>query len=220
MEYFLNLVIIFTSFLIFFIFKKSRSYVSKRGLVLLTLLVFLVFTKTVAVGDLSLIGFRLDNFSEELLPLLIFTFMGIVILFTMRFKEKKFKVVSWAVSLVILYLTFGVIQQIFFQSIFTHTLNGLLEDRTLTIIFSSVFYSSFHWGWDVKGIKFGLLTLFAGAVWSLLFLSGSNVIMLGLSHAVLASIYYFVVYEDNVLEERLFLKESKGLLKLIFQKHA
>lgn len=216
METFLNLIIIFLSFLTLFIYKKTRSYVSKAGLSLLVLFLVLVFIKIVLVKDILLIGFRLDNFSDTLLPLAIFTPLGAVILLTMRFKEKKFKVVNWIVALATLYLTFGVIQQIFFQSIFTHTLNSLLGDRTLTIIFSSVFYSSFHWGWDAKGIKFGLLTLFAGAVWSLLFLSSPNVIPLGLSHAVLASIYYFMVREDNVLERRLSLKEGRGFLKLIF----
>lgn len=216
MEYFLNLVIIFTSFLIFFIFKKSGSYVSKRGLVLLTLLVFLVFIKAVTVGDLSLIGFRLDNFSDTILPSIIFSLLGALILFTMRFKNKKFKVVTWIISLVTLYLAFGIIQQIFFQSIFTHTLSRLLNDKSLVVIFSAVFYSSFHWGWDSGGIKFGILTLFGGIVWTLLFLTSPNIFLLGASHAVLAGIYYFIVRGENILERRLSIKEGKGLLKFIF----
>ena len=78
------------------------------------------------------------------------------------------------------------------------------------------FYSSFHWSWDAKGIKFGLLTLFGGIVWSILFLTSPNIILLGISHAILASLYYFIVYEGNILRNRIIFKKKKNIFYRMF----
>lgn len=203
------------SLLVLFTFKKTKTYVAKQSLVLILLFTFLLLTKYLSISNLASLGFRLDNLSDTLIPTLLFIMLGTVILATMRHKPKKFRVIPWFFSLVTLYLAFGVLQQIFFQSIFTHTLNELLADRSLVVIFSSIFYSSFHWGWDAKGIKFGILTLFGGVVMTLLFLESPNIILLGIAHAVMASLYYFLVYEGDILEKRLSL-HRKSVLSFIY----
>ncbi|MDP1710433.1 MAG: hypothetical protein Q8L46_00610 [candidate division WWE3 bacterium] len=86
---------------------------------------------------------------------------------------------------------------------FTHTLQELLENKLLVVILSGAFFSSFHWGWNREGIGFGLLTLFLGFAFSTLFLQSPNVILLGVTHGILATLYYFVVSEENILDKRL-----------------
>lgn len=182
-------------------------------LVVFTLIIFLKLSVT---HDFATLGFRTDNFGATLIPTSIFGALGIVVLFSMRFKEKKFKVFKWIISLITLYLAFGIVQQIFFQSIFTQTLSKVVDNKSLVVIFSSIFYSSFHWGWGPEGIRFGLLTLFAGVVWAILFLTSPNIYLLGFSHALLASIYYFMVRGDDILNVRLSLRKGRGISKLIY----
>jgi len=212
----INLIIVFIAFIVFFIFKKTKNYLTWQGGVLVCLVAVLFIFKLRSGADAAALGLRWNNLSDTLLATIIFTFLGALILITMRFKEKKFKVAKWFLSLTSIYLVFGILQQLFFQSIFTHSLQAVLKNPALVVIFSSVFYSSFHWGWDAKGIKFGFLTLFGGVVWSILFLTSPNVLLLGASHAVLASLYYFMVYEHNILEERLVFWHKKNLWQRIF----
>lgn len=216
MVYYLNLFIIFLCLLGFFVYKKTKSYLSLSGLTMFLMLAVAIFLKWNVVKNLSLIGFRTDNFSNTLVPLIIFNAIGVVVLFSMRFKTKRFKIFSWASSLVFLYLIFGFVQQTFFQGIFAHTLSQIIEDRGLVVIFSTIFYSSFHWGWETRQIKLGFMTLFAGAVWTILYLKSPNIYLLALSHALLASLYYYLVYPYDILKQRLSLKSGKGLLKLIY----
>lgn len=92
----------------------------------------------------------------------------------------------------------------------------VLNNTTLSVIFSSIFYSSFHWTWDAEGIKFGLLTLFGGTVWSILFLASPNVFLLGFSHAILASLFYFMIQEGNTLEKRISFGKKRNIFMKIF----
>lgn len=216
MAYYLNLLIILFSFVGFFVYKKTKSYISIGGLTMLLMLFAAAALKFNLVKDLRTLGFRTDNFGESLIPLIIFNALGLVILFAMRFRAKKFKIFSWGVSLVFLYLAFGLIQQTFFQAIFADTLSQVVSDKSLVIIFSTLFYSSFHWGWETRQIKLGFMTLFAGAVWTTIYLNSPNIYLLGISHALLASLYYFIVYPYDILGDRLSLKDGKGLLKHIY----
>lgn len=219
MEYYINIIILVVSFALLVIFKSTKSYFSKRGILLLLLFISLVVAKLWIVSDPAAIGLRTDNISDTLLPSMIFLVLGMAILLTMRHTKKKFKIFPWILSLIILYIPFGIIQQLFFQGVFTDTLNRLLGSANLVIIYSSVFYASYHFGWDSKGLIFGLQALFAGIVWANLFLISPNIYVLGFTHAVLASTYYFLVGEEDILEKRLNLRKT-GFLKLIFQQQS
>lgn len=194
----LDVAIILLCFVALIIFKRTKSYLSIAGLSLLITFFLLIFLKYFSSDSLYEIGFRTDNLMVTLIPATIYLALSTAILFTMRFKPKKFKIIKWIFALFILYLLFGLVQQIFFQAIFTHTLNKLIQEKILVILFSAVFFSSFHWGWDSKGIKFGILTLFGGVTMATLYLISPNVYLLGIVHGILASLYYFVVYEGNI----------------------
>jgi membrane protease YdiL (CAAX protease family) len=163
------------------------------------------FIKIRTVGDLGDLGFRLDNIGATLLPNILLVLGGTAVLYTMRTRMKEFKVFSWLISLVGLYFIFGIVQQFFFQSVFTHSLYGILGSRLPVVVISGIFFASFHWG---RGVRFGLMTLVAGSVMAYLFLTSPNVILLGVSHAILASVYYYFVDERDTLDNRLSLKHA------------
>ena len=212
----MNIVIVFLSFCVLIFFKRTKSYLSIGGLSLIVSVLVLFILKYLSIGNLSEIGFRTDNISETIIPISIYLALSIAILFTMRYKPKKFKAFKWIFALIFLYLIFGSIQQFFFQAIFTHTINKLVDEKILVILFSAVFFSSFHWGWDSKGIKFGLMTLFGGVVMSTLFLVSPNIYVLGIAHGILASFYYFIVYEGNILEKRIHPNVKRSILGIIY----
>jgi len=211
----LNIAIVFLSFSVLVFFKRTRSYLSIGGLSLIVSVLVLFFLKYLTIGNLSEIGFRTDNISATIIPTSIYLALSVAILFTMRYKPKKFKAFRWIFALIFLYLVFGFLLQFFFQAIFTHTINKLVDEKILVILFSSVFFSSFHWGWDSKGIKFGLMTLFGGIVMSTLFLTSPNIYVLGITHGILASFYYFIVYEGNILEKRIHPNVKRSILGII-----
>jgi len=209
MEIFLNISLIITSLVILFLFKKMKSLLSWQGIVFIISSGYVFVIKFFILSDFRSLGVRFDNFAETWLPITIFTVLGAVILGVMRFKDKKFKVVKWVCSLLTFYLFFGILQQAFFQAVVTHTLGELLGSTALVVIFSGIFYSAFHWDWELKGFTFGFLTLIAGSVWAMLFLTNPNIFLLGISHAILGSLYYFIVYKGNILEEQADLVKKK-----------
>lgn len=216
MVYYINLVIVLLCLLMFFVYRKTKSYISLNGFLMVLILGTVMVLKFRVTKDLQTVGFRTDNIMDTLVPLLVFNSICTVIMLAMRFRKKKFQIFSWAASLLVLYLIFGLAQQVFFQAIFTHTLSQIINDRNLVITFSTLFYSSFHWSWEVSQIRLGFLTLIAGAVWSTVFLGSPNIYLLGVSHAFLASIYYYLVNPGNILEKRLSLNGAKGLFKHIY----
>lgn len=215
MGFALNIAIVFLSFSVLVIFKRTKSYLSTGGLLLIVSVLVLFLLKYLTVGNLSEIGFRTDNLGVNLIPASIYLALSVAVLFTMRYKPKKFKAVRWIFALITLYLVFGFLQQFFFQAIFTDTVSKLVDEELLVILFSSVFFSSFHWGWDFKGIRFGLMTLFGGVVMATLYLNSPNIYVLGIVHGILASFYYFIVYENNILEKRIHPNVKRSILGLI-----
>jgi len=205
----MNLLIIILCLVILFIYKKTKSYASGRGGVLFFTFAILAFIKFKTVASPSLLGFRMDNFRETLFPMAIFVFLGMTVLYSMRIKTQKFKVVRWLISLATLYLVFGIAQQTFFQSIFTHSLNTLLGNKVLAILLSGIFFATFHLREGTRGIRFGVMAFVGGVVMSYLFLTSPNIILLGVSHAILASGYYFWVNDENNLERRLKLEHAR-----------
>jgi hypothetical protein len=140
-----------------------------------------------------------------LLPIVLFVLLGTIYLYTIRTKVKKFKVFSWLTILLSLYFLFGIVQQFFFQSVFTHTLYGLIGSKVPVVIVSAVFFATFHWG---KGVQFGLMSFVAGVVMASLFLVSPNIILLGVGHAILAGFYYYWVNKEDTLEKRFSLKHA------------
>lgn len=203
MPYWIDFFIIFLCLLSLFIYKKTRSYVSFKGLALVVIFSFLAFIRFKTIGNPAALGLRFDNFGMTFLPTVAFVILGTTLLLNLRTKSKKFKVVAWLISLASLYLIFGIIQQIFFQSVFAYSLNNVLGNKPLTALFSGIFFSFFHWRAGTAGICFGLMALVAGIFFSYLFLTSPNIILLGLAHAFLASIYYFFVADSDTLERRL-----------------
>lgn len=199
----MNLVIVSICLLILFVYNRTRNYLSLWGLLLYSLFLLVTFLKLRNVGNLSDLGFRLDNIQAALLPIALFVSAGIVILISMSKKPRNFKVLSWTISLAGLYLVFGITQQFFFQSVFSHSLWGFLGNKALVIILSGLFFAAFHWG---KGLRFGFLTMVAGDIMTYLFLVNPNIILLGSAHAILASIYYYWVDVGDVFNNRFSLK--------------
>ncbi len=204
-----NFLVILLCVIVLLIYKKTKSYASARGVVLFIVFAILAFIKFKTVVNPTLLGFRLDNFEATIFPTILFVVLGTAFLYSMRIKTQKFKVVKWLMSLASLYLVFGIAQQTFFQSIFTHSLNTLLGNQVLAVLLSGIFFASFHLKKGTRGIRFGIMALLGGFVMSYLFLSSPNIILLGVSHAFLASGYYFWVNDENNLERRLKLEHAR-----------
>lgn len=201
----MNLLIIFLCLAILFVYNRTRNYLSPKGFLLYSLFVLVTYIKLRSVGSLAELGLRLDNMGAILLPTVLFVLLGTIYLYTIRTKVKKFKVFSWLSALVSLYFIFGTVQQFFFQSVFTHTLYGLIGSKVPVVIVSAIFFASFHWG---KGMPFGLMTFVGGIVFSSLFLTSPNIILPGAAQAVLASFYYYWVNKEDTLEHRFSLKHA------------
>ncbi len=191
---------------ILLVYNRTQNYLSIKGVILYSLFLLVTFIKIRTGGSLIDLGFRLDNIAATLLPNILLVLGGTAVLYTMRTRMKEFKVFSWLISLVGLYFIFGIVQQFFFQSVFTHSLYGILGSKLPVVVISGIFFASFHWG---KGVRFGLMTLVAGSVMAYLFLASPNVILLGVSHAILASVYYYFVNESDTLDNRFSLKNAR-----------
>lgn len=138
----------------------------------------------------------IDNFWISGVYLMGFTALMICVIIIFGIKDKK--PLKWSIMVFFLYIPFGILQEILFQFVFTDTLFELTGNPYITIFLSSIYYMLFHLRLDL-----GTFTFIAGLFWSYFYLAFGNVFWIGISHAILGTMYYVFMYKGNALKNKL-----------------
>ena len=182
--------------LLFIIYATTKNYDSFKGILLLILGFSALFLKIFFVH----IQTKFSVESTFLISGLItggFTLFGVVILLFIR-KYKKYNL-KYFFTLLILYILFGFIQQLFFQFVILETLFYLINSYVPTILLSALFYGLFH----KRNLLFFITTFAAGLIWSTTYLYFGNLIWLGISHGVLATFAYTGFVKKDMIKDKL-----------------
>lgn len=189
-------LIIFFSFIILFVYRKTKEFNSIKGAVLFLLFLTLLYLR-------SILGVESSIFVPETLfesSLFVGLFTLVLMIFAFKLKQR---IVShkYFVVLFILYIPMALIQQLFFQHIFLDTLQYLLKNTILSVILSSLFFKFFH-----RKKYFGRLanlTFFGNLVYATTYMLYGNILPLAISHAIIGTLYYSWIHEQDALSTRL-----------------
>ncbi|KYK24582.1 hypothetical protein AYK26_03325 [Euryarchaeota archaeon SM23-78] len=192
---FYDLLAILICIIILIIYLNTKKYYSVQGLLIAILCVLLIVFKSKEI----LINL---NFNKILLPVIIFTIISILLLIYLGYKSNSLRIPKWFFPLLLIYLFFGIGQQILYQSIFHNSINNLLNNQILSVFLTSLFILAFHIDKKHYFSKQFKLMIFPAIFWSIMFAIQPNVILLGTSHGILASVYYIFIHGKNIIKEK------------------
>ncbi len=184
---------------ILIIYLNTKKYYSIQALSIILLFIVLIILK---IKEISL---NL-NFDKILLPVIIFTVIAIPVLIYLGYKNHLLRIPKWFFPLLPLYLIFGIGQQILYQSIFHNSINHLLNNQILSVLLTSIFFIAFHID---KKHHYRLLKIITipAIFWTIMFAIQPNVIILGISHGILASLYYIFEFKKNIIKQEVFISK-------------
>ena len=191
---YLNYFCLALSFFLLVTYLYTKKYTSWNGaLMLITVLIILILKLKMGTGLL----YSKDTLLQSGILTLAFTliFSGAII----PLKKKKQVSTKYILLLFTLYLVFGFVQQLFFQYIFLETIFNLSNSFLFSIIITTVFYGYFHLQYKL----FFIGTMLVNHVWSTIYLRYGNIIWPALSHAILATLFYILIYDKDPIREKL-----------------
>lgn len=195
-------LILFGCLLVELTYLRTKQYDSKKGVLLFVAGMVLLLARTLFLKTPTTLIFDYFTFWQSGALNGVFTLA--IIIFFLIWKTKK-KIVGFGLKygliLFLFYLPWGFLQQLFFQYIFLETVFFLTKNKILTLIASSIFYTSVHSLKIDKRLTF--LCFFASLAWFSAYLNYGNIIWPSLSHAIFGVLYYSLISKKDVLRTHL-----------------
>lgn len=197
------LVILVICLLIIPIYYKTKSFNSKNGILLFILGFSALF--------LRILFFRkyppLATLNKDTLFLSVIILLIPSALFVVHSFLKKGGILrkrhSYLFKLLFPYLFFGVLQQIFFLTIFTDSVYYLSSSFNVTFLISVIFFFTFHLNWDKEIRKLLLCLIGFGILSTFVYLWLGNILPQMVMHGAVGSILYAAFSKDDQLKRRL-----------------
>jgi hypothetical protein len=195
----ISILIILIGLLCIPIYYSTRSYFSRNGIILTSLLITTIILRFHIIEELPC---RLYNKETIListltlfLPFLIFLIISIIR--TQFFSGKR----TYLFKLLLPYIFFGALQQALFQFVLSDTIFYLTNNTLITLILSAIFFYSFHKEWPKSDLKdfFPLLILFS-LINSYIYIYLGNLIPQLLIHGTMGTVLYVTYSSTNQLE--------------------
>lgn len=197
------LIILVICLLIVPVYYKTKSFNSKNGILLFILgfsalfLRIFFFKKYPPLATLN---------KDTLFLSIIILFIPLVLSVVYSFLKKGDvlrKRHSYLFKLLLPYLFFGALQQLFFLTIFTDSVYYLSSNYNITFLVSVVFFFIFHLNWDKEIRKFLLCLIIFGIFNTFIYLRLGNMLPQIVVHGVMGSILYAAFSKDDQLKRRL-----------------
>jgi membrane protease YdiL (CAAX protease family) len=144
--------------------------------------------------------FEPDTLLVSAVIISVFSVIGSLFIYTVRIKNRVFRP-GFFLKLLILYIPFALLQQIFFQYLFLNDISTLIAGKIQILLFGVLFFGLAHS--PKETVKLTVFSLIAGSVWIWTYMSYGNIFWPVLSHAFLGSLYYCLVHPSNRLTARL-----------------
>lgn len=184
-------------------YYKAVSFTSKNG-VLLLILGFLAFLLRILLLEKYPL---LATVNKETLPLSISFMLVPSVLFIIFSFLKKGDVLrkrqDYLIKLLLSYLLFGALQQLFFLSVFTDLVYYLTLNYKITFLISVVFFFIFHLNFGKELTKFLPCLVGFGIISVFIYLRLGNIVPQILIHGVVGSILYTAFSTQDQLKKRL-----------------
>jgi hypothetical protein len=193
-----SLSIIVLCLIILLVFLKTKRYDSLQGAAIAAITIAALVLK-LAFGKPSPYFFNPGKFLIS--GILVMAFTMLCTLFLLHFRKNKIKI-RYVLTLFVLYILFGFLQQLLFQFIFLETIYILTANLWLSIIVGALFYLLFHLYGEFD-TKFKLMLFIFGICWGYFYLIYQNIFWLAISHAILGTLYYGFVVDKKAIRKKL-----------------
>ena len=195
------LVILALCILSVFVFYKTKRFNHFWGVLMFILGLGALFLRLLVLGDYPLLGFfnpKTIYFSTLLIGIPSAAII-LVVIYTKNFQRRinRFK------KLLLPYILFGGLQQIFFFWIFTDTFYYLFRDIKITFLASVLFFCSIHFTKRSPIKKLWLLLGFFAIVNAWVYLIWRNIIPQLIVHGILGSVLYTEFINTDQIKRRL-----------------
>jgi hypothetical protein len=189
-------------FLVIPVYYKTRAFNSINGILLFSLGFLALFLRILfcrKYPPLAILNRDTLSFSIVILlvPLVLFTILSL-------FKKGYFlkRRPSYFFKLLIPYLFFGALQQLFFLTIFTDSMYYTFSNFNIIFLLSVLFFFAFHLNWILEVKKFLPLLICFGILNAFIYLRLGNILPQMVMHGVAASIFYTAFSKKDQLKRR------------------
>jgi len=201
----IQLLIISLCVLLLFLYLSTKNYDSLKGIIMFSVGFLALFLRKYFLNSSYEMFYVPATLTISGVLNLIVILLGIIAIFIFRDRKIRRRPVFFLMVL-ICYLPFGFLQQLFFQYVFLETLISLFQIKYVVLIIGVLFYSFFHLSKETRMLA--ILGFLAGIFWMGIYLYYGNIIWPSLGHAFLAAMYYYFIHPSNRLIKRLeFLKK-------------
>lgn len=201
-------------FLIVFIYYKTSSFTSRNGILLFLLGFFALFLRAYLFKWFPPLAiYNRDGIFESLILLFIPLILFIAYCIYKQnglFKRRDY----YFFKLLVPYLLFGGLEQLFFLTVFTDSVFYIFNNLTVVFVISIIFYLIFHLDWKEQRMKKILPWLFLFSIINTyIYLKLGNILPQMIVHGVAATFAYSAFSNTNMLRKRL--NKKTGLLEKI-----
>ena len=197
------LVVFVICLLVVPVYYKTKSFNSKNGILLFTLGFSALFLRILFFRKYPLLA----TLNKDTLFLSgIILFIPFVLFFAYSL-SKNVNILrkrrSYLFKLLLSYILFGALQQLFFLTIFTDSVYYLSSNFNITFLTSVIFFFTFHLNWDKELRKFLLCLIIFGILNTFIYLWMGNILPQMVAHGVVGSILYTAFLKEDQLKKRL-----------------
>ena len=199
-QYYL-LLIILSCLVILFIYFRVKRFTSLLGIMMFILGFLVLFLRIYLQNSYPLIGFLRENtlnnsFLLISAPTLVFLFFAYNSKgFKQRFDKLK--------KLLLPYIFFGALQQIFFSWVFSDSLYYLTNNLFITFIGSFSFFMAIHLNWESSIKKYWFLLAVFALIGNWIYLIWNNILPQILLHGIVGAVLFTNFTNTDQLKLRL-----------------
>ena len=195
----ISILIIIVGLLSIPCYYSIKSYFSKRGILLITIILIVTTLRFSLIKDMPC---RLYN-KETILISTTTLFVPFIVFLIISLIKSKFFMGKWEYffKLLIPYILFGALQQALFQFVLSDPLHYLTNNTLATLALSVIFFYFFHKEWPKSELKkfFPLLILFS-IINSYIYIYLGNLIPQLLIHGLMGTVLYVTYSSTNQLD--------------------
>ncbi|MBU0534594.1 MAG: hypothetical protein ABIJ82_02730 [Patescibacteria group bacterium] len=197
------LVVFVICLLVVPVYYKTKSFNSKNGILLFILGFSALFLRMLFFRKYPLLA----TLNKDTLFLSgIILFIPFVLFFAYSL-SKNVNILrkrhSYLFKLLLSYILFGALQQLFFLTIFTDSVYYLSSNFNVTFLTSVIFFFTFHLNWDKELRKFLLCLIIFVILNTFIYLWMGNILPQMVAHGVVGSILYTAFSKEDQLKKRL-----------------
>lgn len=198
---FIHISVLALCLLVLFLYYRTKKFTSLNGILMFVFGFLALFLRLKYLQNYPILGYLnqntiIDSFVLMVPAVLVFLFFGY---YSGHFKRR----IKRLGKLLIPYMFFGGLQQIFFLWVFTDSFYYLTSNLYLTFVVSVMFFMSIHLNWQSSIRKYWFLLFVFAFLGTWIYLLKQNILPQILLHGLMGSVLFTEFTDTDQLKSRL-----------------